>query len=110
LPETTGNQYYRPGVLIDGDFEWDHAKAVDNFQKHGVQFVEAVQVFQDSGRIEQESPPGNDSKSRWKSVGQVGSAAITVIFTLRGEQVRIISARKASRRERRAYGSNSPAQ
>jgi uncharacterized DUF497 family protein len=107
LSGTTGNQYYRPGTLIEGDFEWDHAKAIDNFQKHSVRFVDAAQVFLDSGRIEQESPPGNDSESRWKSVGQVGNVVIAVIFTQRGEQVRIISARKASRRERREYGSSS---
>lgn len=110
MPETTGNQYYRPGALIIGDFEWDHAKSTDNLQKHGIHFLDAVQVFRDSGRLEQESPPGNDSEQRWKSVGQVGSVVIAVIFTLRGRQVRIISARKASRRERREYGSSSPVQ
>jgi len=105
---TTGNQYYRPGALIDGDFEWDHAKAIDNVQKHAVKFMDAAQVFRDDDRIEQESPPGDDSERRWKSVGQVGNVVITVIFTLRGEHVRLISARKASRRERREYGSSSP--
>ena len=105
---TTGNQYYRPGELRFDEVEWDHAKAETNVEKHDVAFIDAAKVFLDIDRIEQISPDGRSPELRWKTVGYSGDLLIAVIFTIRGENLRIITARRASRRERREYGSGAP--
>jgi uncharacterized DUF497 family protein len=93
-------------VIRFSEVEWDHAKASANVEKHDVAFSDAAKVFLDSERIEQISPDGRSPESRWKTVGNSGELLIAVIFTIRGENVRIITARRASRRERREYSSS----
>jgi hypothetical protein len=82
-------------------FEWDPAKAKANIVRHGVSFDEAQAVFADSHAIEllDDSP----SEERWRLLGRAGPTILLVVYTERGDRVRIISARKASKREQKAY-------
>lgn len=88
-------------------FEWDAAKAESNLRKHGVSFGLAMRVFADPfARTEQDRVEGGEY--RWQTVGMVeGSLLLLVAHVDREEDgepvVRIISARAATRRERRRY-------
>jgi uncharacterized DUF497 family protein len=80
------------------DFEWDPAKAEANLRKHGVTFEFATAVFLDPGRIE-EPDEVHAEDDRWIVTGRVEQFVLVVIFTLRDENIRIISARKGIRNE-----------
>jgi len=90
-----------PGPLR---FEWDARKAADNRAKHKVSFEEAVTVFGDPlGRIT-DDPRHSDDEERFVLLGQSRRRRVLVVmFTERGEAIRLISARKATRREWRTY-------
>jgi uncharacterized protein len=83
--------------------EWDPHKAQQNVRKHGVQFADAVGVLED-GRALTMIDPSSDDEERWITIGTdpVGRTLV-VIYTWRGEHVRLISARRATPRERRSY-------
>lgn len=87
-------------------FEWDeNSKAGANFRKHGVRMPEAIPVFDDPFAItitDDESDPG---ERRFVTVG-MGAAGrlLVVVYTWRGENIRIISARPAELHEREHYG------
>lgn len=85
------------------DFEWDSRKAAANLRKHGVPFRFATRVFLDVNRLERPDTDGEYGEDRWITVGLAGEFELTVVYTVRGEQIRIISARKAERHEREAY-------
>ena len=84
--------------------EWDPRKAVANRGKHKVSFEEAVTVFGDSlGRIT-DDPRHSETEERYVLLGQSDRRRLlAVMFTERGQAIRLISARKATRRERREY-------
>jgi uncharacterized DUF497 family protein len=84
------------------DFEWDPAKAASNLAKHGVDFEDAIEVFDDPQKIER-ADPRNRGEPRFQAVGAVGGDILFVSYTIRGRAQRIISARRANRRERAAY-------
>jgi uncharacterized protein len=86
---------------------WDPRKALANQQKHGVSFELAVRVFEDPLHLSIEDP--HDEELRWRSLGQVAGVTLIVVHTVPAfdaidsvERGRIISARKATRRERMA--------
>jgi uncharacterized DUF497 family protein len=85
------------------DFEWDTAKAEENIRKHGVDFAAAARIFLDPYRLEREDIRFPYGETRFAVIGMVGVQVLVVIYTPRGERIRLISARKANRRERRAY-------
>ena len=85
------------------DFEWHVAKAEENVRKHGVDFPTATRVFLDPHRIECEDTRTSYRETRLEVIGMVGEQVLVVIYTPRAARIRIISARKANRRERRAY-------
>jgi uncharacterized DUF497 family protein len=85
---------------------WDRDKAVANRLKHGLSFETAVLVFDDP--LHASRPDPHPDGDRWHTIGLVGPAMLLVVHTWpeesEGEQVgRIISARKATAHERRAY-------
>jgi uncharacterized DUF497 family protein len=82
-------------------FEWDTAKAVTNRRKRGVSFEEAATVFLDAhARVY--ADPDSGSESRFLLVGlSAATRTLVVVHVERGERLRIISAREATRRERR---------
>ena len=87
-------------------FEWDEAKRTANLEKHGLDFVEALGVFDDARRIErpdERRPYGEDRK---QCIGAVGNVVMFVVYTRRADVLRIISARKASSHERKTYHEN----
>lgn len=90
-----------PGPLR---FEWDARKATDNRAKHKVSFEEAVTEFGDPlGRIT-DDPRHSEDEERSVLLGQSRRRRLLVVmFAERGEVTRLISARKATRREQRQY-------
>jgi len=85
-------------------FEWDARKAGANFRKHGISFREAATVFGDPLAWTFPDPDHSASEERLITIGisQLGNRVV-VAHTHRGGAVRIISARRATRRERRFY-------
>jgi uncharacterized DUF497 family protein len=86
-------------------FEWDANKNELNLQKHGIDFSTAIDVFDDPNRLEEDSTEPEHGETRLRTMGLVGSSllVLTVIYTDRGENKRIISARRASKAERLRY-------
>ncbi len=78
-----------------------------NAEKHEITFTEAIEHLRDADRIEIKTPQIHDDELRWMTTGFANDRFVTVVYTWRGERVRIISARKASRHERREYRSSS---
>ena len=89
-------------MVVFGDFEWNAAKAASNVRKHRVSFVEATEVFDDLHALDQ---PSVTVAERFVIVGHSSRARLLfgVYAERRGVSVRIISARRASRHERKAY-------
>jgi hypothetical protein len=85
------------------DFEWDHKKAASNLQKHGIDFADAVTVFDDFNAITIEDPEHNEERFVTIAMDAYGRILV-VVYSLRGEVVRVISARKATKYERKQYG------
>ncbi len=85
------------------NYQWDPAKAEANVKKHGVEFADAVGVFEDPTAITIEDPQ-SEGEQRFLSMGMdVLGRIIVVAFTYRGDDIRVISARKASKKEVRVY-------
>ena len=85
-------------------FEWDAVKAATNFGKHGVSFAEAVEVFDDPNALEAYDPEHSTSVRRYVMIGLSGRRLLSVVFTEpEPDMVRIISARKATKKERDVY-------
>ncbi|HUY81399.1 MAG TPA: BrnT family toxin [Acidobacteriaceae bacterium] len=85
------------------EFEWDAKKAASNLRKHGVSFPFASRALLDEHRIEQLDDRENYGETRFITIGLVADFEIVVIYTLREENIRIISARKADLHEIEAY-------
>ncbi len=88
-------------------FEWDPSKAASNFNKHGVEFSEALRVFADPFLVVEQDRIV-DGELRWQAIGAVGvylilAVAHTVVEHDDVEVFRIISARPANRKERKRY-------
>ena len=86
-------------------YEWDEAKRETNLEKHGIDFVDAVKVFKNH-RLTAQSDRGDEE--RFISIGPLGRRFIAVIYTIRGDAYRIISARRARDGEIRAYHESFP--
>jgi uncharacterized DUF497 family protein len=88
-------------------FEWDPEKARRNCAKHAVSFGEAATAFGDSLSITRFDPDHSEQEDRFLLLGATYSGRLVVVsHTDRGGSIRIISARMASRRERRTYASS----
>jgi uncharacterized protein len=83
-------------------FEWDDSKRRANIVKHGLDFADAVEVFEDPKQFTNRSP--HPIEERFVSVGMARGRLIAVVFTRHADKVRIISARSARRIEREQYG------
>jgi len=85
-------------------FEWDPQKADSNLKKHGVSFQEAASVLGDALSITYHDPDHSVREHRFITVGMSRSGRVLMVaHTDRGGNVRIISARKATRQERKYY-------
>lgn len=84
-------------------FEWDSDKAQSNLTKHGVDFADAVGVFEDEMALTIEEQKALDEK-RFVTVGfDFHGRVLTVVYTYRDNIIRLISARKATKKERETY-------
>jgi uncharacterized protein len=85
------------------EFEWSRAKAAANLRKHGVSFELATRAFQDPLGVEQLDQRENYNEERAILLGMVDGVVLLVVFTSRGDRIRLISARKAHRHEQDHY-------
>jgi uncharacterized protein len=85
-------------------FTWDEHKARSNLIKHGVSFEEATSVFDDPLGISIPDPDRSDEEEYWIGIGRsYAGKSLVVWYVERGEAIRIIGCRRASRNELRAY-------
>ena len=84
------------------NFEWDGDKNAANIDKHGIDFTDAMRIF-DGSTLERIDDRKAYGETRVAAVGVVENRELFVVYTTRGRTRRIISARKANRHERKAY-------
>jgi len=84
--------------------EWDPAKAKANFAKHRVRFADAMTVLEDDLALTIRDPFSEEEEERWITLGRDAlGRLLVVVYTWRGECVRLISARLATARETTQY-------
>lgn len=96
-------------VMDDNDLQfcWDGSKAASNLEKHDVTFEAATYVFDDPMRLEQDDVFAQD-EYRSITTGQIDDMLLTVVYSMPEDNLcRIISARRATARERNDYEQNS---
>ena len=104
MPDTHYNSF-------DYSFVWDSDKEEINFKKHGITFQTAARVFEDELRIEMPDPAHSDKEDRYITIGLVHKV-LTVVYCNRENEItgdtdiRIISARLATRSEQMIYNNN----
>lgn len=81
-------------------FEWDENKNDANKDNHGISFQYATQLFKAPFIIARSD---KNREERYIAIGKVADTIISVVYTYRGDNIRIISARKASKNERRKF-------
>ncbi len=81
-------------------YEWDEAKRFATLRKHKIDFADAVEVFE---TVHLRLPGRSDIEIREIAVGYLNETHMAVVFTMRGETIRIITVRKARHDEREAY-------
>ena len=85
------------------EFEWDPAKAQENLRVHGIDFADAVGVFEDGNALTLEDFDAEEEQ-RFRTLGlDVLGRLLVVVYTYREEKIRIISAWKASRKQEKQY-------
>jgi len=85
------------------EFEWDSAKAAENFRKHGVSFELAAKAFRDPFGMEWIDDREDYGEVRTLLLGMADGSVLTVVYTERGSRIRLISARRATRYEQDRY-------
>jgi uncharacterized DUF497 family protein len=89
--------------MNDGEFEWDDRKAAENLAKHAVSFELARRAFNDPFGVERLDDRGDYGEDRYALIAMVDERLLFVSYTVRGDSIRIISARGAESHERRQY-------
>jgi uncharacterized DUF497 family protein len=89
--------------MLQPQFEWDDAKAEANQAKHGVTFRSATQLFLDQDAIDLDATRHSDSEVRRKIIGMIEGRLFAVVYTRRGDVYRLISSRRANRKEERTW-------
>jgi uncharacterized protein len=83
-------------------YQWDSDKAASNLRKHGIDFADAVSVFSDDLAIT--IPDERFDEERFVTIGMDAfGRVLVVVYTWRANEIRLISARQATRRERNQY-------
>ena len=85
------------------DFEWDDSKAASNLRNHKITFEMARDVFSDPFIVEWIDEGQDESEERFAALGMVDNRILFVAYAMRGDAIRIISARLAEPFERRKY-------
>jgi len=90
------------------NFEWDENKRLSNLEKHGIDFADAITVFEDENRISKIDKRYDYGEVRIKTIGKMqGGLVSAIIHTDRNNNIRLISARNANKTERKQYYGNS---
>ena len=84
-------------------YEWDEDKRQANLAKHGVDFADMDAFEWDTAALDMDE---NHAEPRWIAIGFIGAVLYFAVFTERSDNIRIISLRKATRREARSYVEN----
>ena len=84
------------------DFEWDPEKAVSNRRKHGISFADATEVFHDDRAVTLADEHPQEERFITLGMDALGRLLV-VVYSWRGDRIRIISARRATQRERTQY-------
>ena len=84
-------------------FEWDQAKSIENEKKHGVSFEEAIVIWDGIHLEISDIAHSEDGKERNATMGWIGDRVFVVIWTVRGEKIRLISVRKARKNEEKVF-------
>jgi uncharacterized DUF497 family protein len=92
--------------MDDGKFQWDDAKAAANFARHGVTFDAARDVFNDPFALDWLDESEDYGEDRYAVIGMSEGRLLFVAYAMRGEAIRIISARGAEPYEQRQYHEN----
>jgi len=89
------------------DYEWDENKRMSNIKKHGIDFVAAKEVFKDKERIETIDDRKDYGEERIQTIGYAKPGVLFVVYTYRSNKTsrRLISARKANKKELALYNS-----
>lgn len=83
-------------------YQWNRDKAAANFRKHGIDFADAVSIFSDDLAIT--IPDERFDEERFVTIGvDAFGRVLVVVYTMRDDEIRIVSARKATRQERQQY-------
>jgi uncharacterized protein len=91
-------------MVMGLEFDWDPAKARTNLRKHRVSFREASTIFGDPYGRWKADPDHSEDDERWILIGlSEAGRLLTVVFTERGDIIRLISARRAEKREQNDY-------
>ena len=84
------------------NFKWDPRKAIANLQKHGIDFADAVTVFDDLNAVTIDDLDYEEQRFITIAMDAFGRILV-VVYTWRGDNIRLISARKATKNERKQY-------
>ena len=85
-------------------FEWDKGNISKNWEKHKVTHLECEEIFFNEPLIVQQDKTHSTSEERYFALGKTDRGRVLfVVFTIRGDRIRVISARDASKKERRYY-------
>jgi hypothetical protein len=83
------------------EFEWDEKKSRANKSKHGIDFNTALELWNDQDRIEIQT--NFPAENRNALIGKIGPKLWTAIFTRRADAIRIVSVRRARKKETKLY-------
>jgi uncharacterized protein len=89
--------------MVDDEFEWDDAKAATNLARHRVAFALAREVFADPFALDWRDQRADYGEERFATIGIAQARVLYVAYTMRGDRIRIISARGATPHERKRY-------
>ena len=85
------------------EFEWDENKNSSNIKKHGIDFNDAKHIFEDKQRKTSPDLRIDYGEDRWITIGKVIDTIMVVVYTIRSNVCRLISARYAKKKERDEY-------
>ena len=86
------------------DFEWDEGNIKKNWERHRVSHIECEEIFFNRPIIVKKDEPHSTSENRYFVLGKTDAGRLLfIVFTLRGNKIRIISARDMNRKERKIY-------
>jgi uncharacterized protein len=100
--EIYNEQSMKKAKKMSNEFEWDKQKADKILKERGIDFSDVALMF-DGDHLTIQSDQNNEY--RWLIIGNVNGECVTGVYTLRGEKIRVITARRSRKNEQRRYNS-----